>query len=37
VAALIERETGIRRSLQAAGVDMKRWGFTAQRPMKRAI
>jgi transposase len=37
VAALIERETGIRLSLQAVSVYLKRWGFTAQRPMKRAI
>ena len=36
VAALIERETGIRLSLQAVSVYLKRWGFTAQRPMKRA-
>ena len=34
---MIERETGIRLSLQAVSVDLKRWGFTAQRPMKRAI
>ena len=37
MAALIERETGIRLSLQAVSVYWKRWGFTAQRPMKRAI
>ena len=37
VAALIERETGIRLSLQAVSVYLKRWCFTAQRPMKRAI
>jgi transposase len=37
VATLIERETGIRLSLQAVSVYLKRWGFTAQRPMKRAI
>jgi transposase len=37
VAALIEREAGIRLSLQAVSVYLKRWGFTAQRPMKRAI
>jgi transposase len=36
VAELIERETGIRLSRQAVSVYLKRWGFTAQRPMKRA-
>lgn len=37
VAQLIERETGVRLSLQAISVYLKRWGFTPQRPMKRAI
>ena len=36
MAELIERETGIRLSRQAVSVYLKRWGFTAQRPMKRA-
>ena len=36
VAELIEREAGIRLSRQAVSVYLKRWGFTAQRPMKRA-
>ena len=37
VRALIEHETGIRLSLQAVSLYLKRWGFTAQRPMRRAI
>jgi transposase len=37
VAQLIERETGVRLSLQAVSLYLKRWGFTAQRPMRRAI
>jgi len=36
VAELIERETGIRLSLSAVGNYLRSWGFTAQRPMKRA-
>ena len=36
VRALIERECGVRLSLQAVSVYLKRWGFTAQRPMRRA-
>lgn len=37
VRELIERQTGIRLSLQAISLYLKRWGFTAQRPMRRAI
>jgi len=36
VAVLIEQLTGVRLSLQAISVYLQRWGFTAQRPMKRA-
>ena len=36
VRVLIERETGHRLSLQAVSLYLKRWGFTAQRPMHRA-
>lgn len=36
VAGLIERETGIRFSLSGVGNYLRSWGFTAQRPMKRA-
>lgn len=37
VRELIERETGVRLSLQAVSVYLKRWGFTAQRPVHRAL
>ena len=37
VRVLIEHETGIRLSLQAISLYLKRWAFTAQRPMRRAI
>jgi transposase len=33
---LIERETGVKLSLQSVSDYMKRWEFTPQRPMKRA-
>lgn len=33
---LIERETGLKLSLQSVSDYLKRWGFTAQRPVKRA-
>ena len=33
---LIERETGIMLSLQSVSDYLKRWGFTPQRPVKRA-
>jgi len=36
VADLIERETGVRFSLSGVGNYLRAWGFTAQRPMKRA-
>jgi transposase len=36
VAVLIEQLMGVRLSLQAISVYLQRWGFTAQRPMKRA-
>lgn len=36
VAALIERETGIRLSPSAVGNYLRSWGFTAQRPIRRA-
>ena len=37
VAALIERETGLRLSRSTLTSYLRGWGFTAQRPMKRAI
>jgi transposase len=36
VATLIERETGVRLSLSAVGNYLRSWGFTAQRPIRRA-
>jgi transposase len=36
VAQLIEQETGVCLSLSAIGNYLRSWGFTAQRPMKRA-
>jgi transposase len=36
VAALIERETGLRLSRSTVSSYLRSWGFTAQRPMKRA-
>lgn len=36
VALLIERETGVRLSLSGVGNYLRSWGFTAQRPMRRA-
>ena len=33
---LIKRETGVKLSLQSVSDYLKRWGFTPQRPMKRA-
>jgi transposase len=36
VAQLIERETGICLSVSAIGNYLRSWGFTAQRPMRRA-
>ena len=36
VTALIERECGIALSVRAVGNYLKRWGFTPQRPMKKA-
>jgi transposase len=33
---LIKRETGVRLSLQSVSDYLKRWGFTPQRPVKRA-
>lgn len=36
VAALIERDTGLRLSMSVIGRYLRAWGFTAQRPMKRA-
>ena len=37
VAALIEREAGVRLSASAIGRTLRAWGFTAQRPARRAI
>ena len=34
---LIERETGVKLSLQSVSDYLKRWAFTPQRPMRRAI
>jgi transposase len=36
VGALIERETGMRLSASALGRALRAWGFTAQRPARRA-
>jgi transposase len=36
VGELIRRETGVRLSLSAIGNYLRAWGFTAQRPVKRA-
>jgi transposase len=36
VGALIERETGVRLSASALGRTLRAWGFTAQRPARRA-
>ena len=36
VRQLIEREFGVRYGLQAMSLVLKRWGFTPQRPVKRA-
>ena len=36
VAVLIERECGIALSVRAVGNYLKRWGFTPQKPIKRA-
>jgi transposase len=36
VAVLIERETGMRLSLSGVGNYLRSWGFTAQRPIRRA-
>src|SRR5215208_7964492 len=36
VGALIERETGMRPSASALGRTLRAWGFTAQRPARRA-
>jgi transposase len=36
VAALIARESGLRLSLSVVGRYLRAWGFTAQRPMRRA-
>jgi transposase len=37
VGALIERETGARLSASALGRALRAWGFTAQRPARRAV
>src|SRR3954462_2046753 len=37
VRALIARETGVWLSLSVVGDYLRGWGFTAQRPMRRAI
>lgn len=37
VGALIERETGVRLSASALGRSLRVWGFTAQRPARRAL
>ena len=36
VATLIQRETSVRLSLSAVGNYLRSWGFTAQRPIRRA-
>ena len=36
VASLVERETGLRLSASTIGAYLRSWGFSAQRPMKRA-
>lgn len=36
VVALVERRFGVRLSLSTAGRYLKRWGFTPQKPMRRA-
>jgi transposase len=36
VAALIQRETGMRLSASAIGAYLRSWRFTAQRPIKQA-
>jgi transposase len=36
VGTLIARETGVRLSLSSVGNYLRAWGFTAQRPMRRA-
>ena len=33
---LIEQETGIRMPIRTVGEYLKRWGFTPQKPVKRA-
>jgi transposase len=37
VGALVEREAGVRLSASALGRALRAWGFTAQRPARRAI
>lgn len=37
VGALVARETGVRLSASALGRTLRAWGFTAQRPARRAI
>ena len=36
VASLVQRETGLRLSASSMGAYLRAWGFSAQRPMKRA-
>ena len=36
VMQLIERECGIRLSVRGIGNDLQRWGFTPQKPIKKA-
>lgn len=36
VMQLIERECGVKLSVQGVGYYLKRWGFTPQKPIKKA-
>ena len=36
VRELIERRCGVRRGVCTTGTDLARWGFTAQKPLRRA-
>jgi transposase len=37
VRELIERRFGVRLSLVAVGANLRRWGFTPQKPIRRAF
>jgi transposase len=36
VAALIEQRCGVRLAVRTMGTYLRRWGFTAQKPLRRA-